>query len=213
MEKATDFAMIGDRMLVESFAAWVGGLGDLRLVAAARTVGELAAAAGARPDVVLLDALLCDRSDPVANVRRLVEQRHRVIVIDVEPTRAYITAAIGAGARGYVGKDQDLMTLARAIRTVAAGGLAYSEGLALAATRGGSPPCPRLSAREHAVLHAYVSGLTLDAAARQIGIRPATAKTYLARVKAKYEEIGRPAYTKLELAIRVREDGAGYAQP
>jgi hypothetical protein len=37
-------------------------------------------------------------------------------------------------------------------------------------------------------------------------VRPGTAKTYLNRIKAKYQDIGRPAYTKLELAERVRED-------
>ena len=64
----------------------------------------------------------------------------------------------------------------------------------------------RLSAREQALLTAYVSGLTLEAAARQVGIRPTTAKTYLRRVKAKYQAIGRPAYTKVDLARRVWEE-------
>ncbi|HZI76799.1 MAG TPA: LuxR C-terminal-related transcriptional regulator, partial [Gemmatimonadales bacterium] len=66
---------------------------------------------------------------------------------------------------------------------------------------------PRLSARERQVLIAYASGMTLEVAARHIGIKPGTAKTYLDRVKAKYRAIGRPAYTKLELAQRIREDG------
>jgi hypothetical protein len=57
------------------------------------------------------------------------------------------------------------------------------------------------------VLLAYASGMTLDSAARLLGIRPETAKTYLGRVKAKYLRAGRPTYTKLDLANRVREDG------
>jgi DNA-binding SARP family transcriptional activator/tetratricopeptide (TPR) repeat protein/DNA-binding CsgD family transcriptional regulator len=70
------------------------------------------------------------------------------------------------------------------------------------------PPAQRvrLSVREHALLTAYVSGMTLEAAARQVGIRPTTAKTYLRRVKAKYQAVGRPAHTKLELARRVWEE-------
>jgi tetratricopeptide (TPR) repeat protein len=64
----------------------------------------------------------------------------------------------------------------------------------------------RLSAREHALLTAYVSGLTLEEAARQVGIRPTTAKTYLRRVKAKYQAAGNPAHTKVELARRVWEE-------
>jgi DNA-directed RNA polymerase specialized sigma24 family protein len=63
-----------------------------------------------------------------------------------------------------------------------------------------------LSVREHALLTAYVSGMTLEEAARHVGIRPTTAKTYLRRVKAKYQAIGRPANTKVELARRVWEE-------
>jgi DNA-binding CsgD family transcriptional regulator len=66
--------------------------------------------------------------------------------------------------------------------------------------------CVQLSVREHALLTAYVSGMTLEAAARHVGIRPTTAKTYLRRVRAKYQAIGRPAHTKLELARRVWEE-------
>jgi two-component system, NarL family, nitrate/nitrite response regulator NarL len=64
----------------------------------------------------------------------------------------------------------------------------------------------QLSVREHALLTAYVSGMTLEEAARHVGVRPTTAKTYLRRVRAKYEAIGRPANTKVELARRVWED-------
>lgn len=71
----------------------------------------------------------------------------------------------------------------------------------------GTPLRPRLSEREKSVLIAYTSGMTLDAVARRVGVRPSTAKTYLERVKAKYREIGRPAYTKTELRQRAREDG------
>jgi DNA-binding SARP family transcriptional activator/DNA-binding CsgD family transcriptional regulator len=66
--------------------------------------------------------------------------------------------------------------------------------------------CVQLSVREQALLTAYVSGMTLEEAARHLGIRPATAKTYLRRVKAKYQAIGRPANTKVELARRVWEE-------
>ena len=54
---------------------------------------------------------------------------------------------------------------------------------------------------------AYAAGMTLEAAARRTGIRPSTAKHYLERIKQKYRSAGRPTYTKLDLAARVREDG------
>jgi DNA-binding CsgD family transcriptional regulator len=37
--------------------------------------------------------------------------------------------------------------------------------------------------RDRQLLLAYAAGMTLDAAARRIGIRPATAKHYLERIK------------------------------
>jgi len=48
--------------------------------------------------------------------------------------------------------------------------------------------------------------MTLVAAARQAGIKPGTAREYLARIKRKYTDAGRPTHTKLDLAQRLRED-------
>jgi DNA-binding NarL/FixJ family response regulator len=101
------------------------------------------------------------------------------------------------------GRDQDLPDLAAAIRAVVEGDCA--PGVDVGQPEHGRAR-PRLSEREESVLRAYASGLTLDAAARQVGVRPSTAKTYLERVKEKYRQAGRPAYTKTELAQRVRED-------
>ncbi|WFE28793.1 hypothetical protein O7623_06290 [Solwaraspora sp. WMMD791] len=66
---------------------------------------------------------------------------------------------------------------------------------------------PRLSPQETAVLVAYLSGLTMDASARRVGVGVGTAKQYLERVKRKYAAAGRPAYTKLDLARCAVEDG------
>ncbi|MFY1649846.1 hypothetical protein ACN27J_02965 [Solwaraspora sp. WMMB762] len=68
-------------------------------------------------------------------------------------------------------------------------------------------PGPRLSQQETAVLVAYLSGLTMVASARRVGVGLGTAKQYLERVKRKYAAAGRPAQTKLELARRAVEDG------
>jgi two-component system, NarL family, nitrate/nitrite response regulator NarL len=114
---------------------------------------------------------------------------------------------VRAGASGYLTKDHDLAVLAEAIRAAAAGEMVHSTELAFAWCRSDRPDRPQLSAQERAILLAYASGLTLATAARQVGIRPATAKSYLDRVKDKYAKAGRPTYTKLDLAARVREDG------
>ncbi|MGW0804779.1 LuxR C-terminal-related transcriptional regulator [Nonomuraea sp. NPDC002799] len=191
-------------MLIEGFQAWAARMGGLRFVAQARTVGELLGDnPGSLPDVTVLDLFLPDHSAPDTNVRRLVGTGHRVVVYGAAADSARMASALLAGAHGYVHRDQDLNALAAAIRAVATGeAVCPRQFLATI-----SLPCrPRLSDREHAVLLAYGSGMTLKAVASHIGISIATAKTYLERVKAKYEQAGRPAYTKLELAARLRED-------
>jgi two-component system, NarL family, nitrate/nitrite response regulator NarL len=152
-----------------------------------------------RPDVVLVEVALREGPDPVADVRALCRAGYRVLAL-CRSSDPYLGAALlGTGACLLLGRKQTIIAIVAAIRACGPrNGVASSAGH----TR------PRLSQRERSVLLAYASGMTLDAVAEQVGIRPSTAKTYLERVKAKYLEIGRPAYTKLELAQRASEDSA-----
>jgi two-component system, NarL family, nitrate/nitrite response regulator NarL len=200
-----------DRMLLDGMTAWFSSVEDLELRACVSTVDELVLAEPA--DVVVLDLLLADRSDPVHNVTRVLDTGSRVLVVSVVPESAQGIDVVRAGASGYLTKDHDLDVLTAAIREVAAGGTAHSPELAYAWFRDDRPDRPRLSGQERAVLMAYASGMTLVAAARKVGVRPATAKKYLDRVKEKYTTAGRPTYTKLDLADRVREDGLNRHQP
>ncbi|WP_308120575.1 response regulator transcription factor [Streptomyces bambusae] len=161
---------------------------------------------GAPADVVLLDLVLRDGSAPADNIRRLLRAGSRVLVISTVPDRSRIIEAVRAGADGYLTKDNDLPTLVAAVKDLAAGRGAHSTELAFACAYDNSPDRPRLSPREREILLDYASGLTLKSAARRAGITVHTAKDYLDRVKAKYQQAGRPAYTKVDLARRVRED-------
>ncbi|WP_424887204.1 response regulator [Streptomyces sp. XH2] len=210
-----------DRMLLDGLQAWLGRVPELRLVATAATVAELLGAppdghlpygsGGSGPgyvpaDVVLLDLVLRDGSAPADNIRRLLRTGSRVLMISTVPDRSRIIEAIRAGADGYLTKDHDLPTLVDAVKELAAGRSAHSVELAFACAHDNSPARPQLSPRERQILLDYASGLTLKSAARRAGITVHTAKDYLDRVKAKYQQAGRPTYTKLDLARRVRED-------
>lgn len=200
-----------DRMLTDGMRAWLGGVPGLRLVATATTPAELLRPPDpglpyAAPDVVLLDLRLGDGSDPVENIRLLLSSGSRVLVISTVPDRVRIIESVRAGADGYLTKDNDLPTLVAAIEDVAAGRGAHSPELAFACAHDDSPARPRLSPRERQILLDYASGMTLKSAARRAGITVHTAKDYLDRVKAKYRQAGRPAYTKIDLARLVRED-------
>ncbi|MGW2178355.1 response regulator [Streptomyces sp. NPDC001732] len=195
-----------DRMLRDGIRSWLAGVPGLRLVGCACTVDELLAGRGEQADVVLLDLVLRDGRPSAENIRRLREAGSRVLMISVVPDRDRIVAAIADGADGYLTKDHDLSVLVEAIEEVAAGGTAHSPELAFAwACDQGIRP--KLSPKEREVLVGYASGLTLKATARRAGITANTAKYYLDRVKAKYQDAGRPTYTKIDLALRVREDG------
>ncbi|MFD7229446.1 response regulator [Streptomyces sp. NPDC059881] len=215
-----------DRMLLDGLRLWLGGVPGVHLAATAGTVDGLltgtagtveahltgtAAAQGAGAvlpfDVVLLDLVLGDGSQPPDNIRRLRAAGPRVLVISTVVDRRRIVAAIAAGADGYLTKDHDLPTLVRAVEEVAAGGTAHSAELAFAWAHDDGSTRPSLSPKERQVLLEYASGLTLKATARRVGVSPHTAKYYLDRVKDKYQQAGRPTYTKIDLAARVREDG------
>ncbi|WP_081236270.1 response regulator transcription factor [Streptomyces viridosporus] len=204
-----------DRMLLDGLRVWLDGVPEVFLAATARTVDGLLGPAGADGpdagsvpyDVVLLDLVLGDGSRPPDNIRRLRAAGARVLVISTVADRRRIVAAIAAGADGYLTKDHDLPTLVKAVEEVAGGGTAHSAELAFAWAHDDGPARPRLSPKERQVLLEYASGLTLKATARRAGVSPHTAKYYLDRVKEKYQQAGRPAYTKIDLASRVREDG------
>jgi DNA-binding NarL/FixJ family response regulator len=84
MAKMIDIAAVDDDvMLLEGMGNWIGGTGDIRLVATARTVDSLLGAMTTPATVVLLDLVLADRSEPAQNVRRLVEAGQRVLVMSV----------------------------------------------------------------------------------------------------------------------------------
>ncbi|WP_053758887.1 MULTISPECIES: response regulator transcription factor [Streptomyces] len=203
-----------DRMLLDGLRAWLDGVPEVWLAATAGTVDDLLAGAGSAEvggpvpyDVVLLDLVLGDGSQPPDNIGRLRAAGPRVLVISAVADRRRIVAAIAAGADGYLTKDHDLPTLVKAVEEVAGGGTAHSAELAFAWAHDDGPVRPSLSPKERQVLLEYASGLTLKATARRAGVSPHTAKYYLDRVKEKYQQAGRPTYTKIDLAARVREDG------
>jgi len=198
-------AIDDDRMLLGGLAVWLRDADGIELVATAATVTELLENPP-EADVVLLDLRLGDGTRPTDNVRALVGAGFRVLVVSTAPEYSHVVDTVGAGAAGYLTKDNDLAVLADAVRQVAAGETAYSRELVFSWVSDRRAGRPELSPQEQAVLLAYASGATLDTAARKAGIQPGTAKKYLERVKNKYRAAGRVADTKLQLADRIRED-------
>lgn len=214
MSPEISVAAVEDNLiLVDGLRAWMSGLADVELTAITPTVAELLRPPRQPFDVVLLDADLRAEPDTAANARLLLDAGYRVLVIDGTAELGSVARTLATGVHGYLTRDHDLAALGATLRAIALGGTAWSLGPTTAAEPDGHSVRPLLSEREHAVLMAYASGRTLESTARYLGISVETAKTYLKRIKAKYQMAGLPVHTKLDLAEQVRADCAGGSCP
>jgi two-component system, NarL family, nitrate/nitrite response regulator NarL len=201
-------AIDNDRMLLEGMAAWIATAGDIDLAEMASSVSEYLAS-DARAPVVLLDLNLEDFSDPAANVQMLVDAGKRVIVMSVIPDKVHIINVSQAGAAAYITKDHNLSALADVIRRVFRGDPTLTTEHAFWLSQDTRANRPQLSPQELRILQLYASGMALKSAAKRVGVAYGTARTYLARVQAKYAEAGRPINNRVDYAVRLREDQFG----
>lgn len=174
-------------------------------VSRARGVDEIVATPGPY-EVVVLDVQLGDDSDPADNVRRINDNGWPVLLYTQEANARMVARCFRAGAKGIVGKSQDLADLLEAVSLVA-GGQPYLSGEWASVLSSDVAVIPSLAPREAEALKMYASGLPMKSVARRMGISPETVKDYLMRVRRRYDEVGRPAATKTELYVRAMEDG------
>ncbi|MGI6879197.1 response regulator [Microbacterium sp. gxy059] len=156
-------------------------------------------------DVVLLDLMLGDGRTVTENVRALAPVP--VVIHSVADRPEAVREGLAAGARGVVSKASPLDAVVEAVRTVAAGDPLDNLEWASAVEGDRAFADAQLSDRERDVLRFYAAGLPLTAVAQRLGIAYSTAKELIARVRAKYIEVGRPAPTKVDLLRRAMEDG------
>ncbi|GAB2576450.1 sigma factor-like helix-turn-helix DNA-binding protein [Microlunatus antarcticus] len=159
------------------------------------------------PDVVVLDLVLGDGSDPGDTVARVVAAGSRVLVYSVLDNPRLIRSALAAGAHGLSRKSEPVQVTVDKLRQVAAGQTLVSPEI-LAMIDGDTDFVrARLSEREREVLVLYVSGLEISQIAQQLFVTENSAREYLRRIRAKYTEVERPASTKVDLLRRAIEDG------
>jgi two-component system nitrate/nitrite response regulator NarL len=103
-----------------------------------------------------------------------------------------VRAALAVGAAGFVGKDESVAGILRALERVAAGDIAIDPVLLRAAVRArpasGGPPGQRLSilsGRERQVLRGIVAGRSTKEIARAMGVSTSTAGTHVQNVLTK----------------------------
>lgn len=203
--EAVRIAIVEDHVLVrEALMHEVGALGHEVVV-----VGATLAAVDGRQDIdlLLLDLDLADGLVDPDSVAGLVRSDVQVIIVSALSNPAHVRALIGTGVVGVVAKQDGLADLASAIASAVRQEPWMSPLLAQAMAADDASNRPTLSDKELQALRLYACGLKLDSVARRMGISSSTAKQYIDRVRAKYEQAGHSARTKTELYQAGVEDG------
>ena len=144
----------------------------------------------------------------MGSLRRLCDTGLPVIVYSHLSSDEVVLAGIEAGAASYVSKTEGKDHLIEAVASLAAGGPPYiGPRMAEALGRGNSGRRICLSEREKQVLVAWFQTESKDEVGRLLHIAPATVRTHLQRIRAKYAHVARPASTKSALLARAIEDG------
>lgn len=179
---------LGLRSALEDYA-------DIAIIAEAGTAAEgIAAVARHKPDVVLLDLHLPDKSG-VHACRELLKIRPQtqVLILTSSSNERNVQEAMTAGAQGYLLKDNDGASLAAGLRAVAAGKAVLDPAMAgqvlnLVKRRPGASAAEKLrqlSHQEQRVVAFLADGLTNKQIGDQLGLTEKTVKNYLATIFTK----------------------------
>lgn len=168
---------------------------DLAIIGEAGTAAAgVEAAARLKPDVVMLDLHLPDKSGLLA-CRDLLRVRPdvSVLILTSSSSERHMHDAIAAGAKGYLLKENDGAALAAALRAVARGDSVFDPSMAgqvlnLVKNRGLPSPAEKLgllSPQERRVVARLAGGLTNKEIGDQLGLTEKTVKNYLATIFSK----------------------------
>ncbi|MEN9645742.1 MAG: hypothetical protein RL238_2411 [Actinomycetota bacterium] len=166
----------------------LGSFDDLEVVGTASDGLEAVEAVGElRPDVVLMDLSMpnMDGIEATAAVKQQYPDTHVVVLTTFQEPRQ-VSAALGAGASGYLVKDVEPEVLVAGIRAAVQGGAPLSPSVAAGLLRGSSTMSmvspSSLTPRELEILQLIVDGHTNQQIARALGISEKTVKTHCSRL-------------------------------
>jgi DNA-binding NarL/FixJ family response regulator len=181
-----------------------------RIVAEAATGAEaIAAAAAHRPEVVLIDDHLPDRS--CTDVCAAILGDHgsaAIIVLSRSNTEASVRAALDAGARGFLLEDSDELDLSRTIDRVLAGEKVVDPAAAAAILESGPGDQPRLTTQELNVLRLVAEGLTNPEIGERLYLSRHTVKEYVSHAMRKLDATNRIEAVRKASALGLIESAA-----
>jgi DNA-binding NarL/FixJ family response regulator len=187
-------------LLVDDHGVVRRGLrGFLELLDDIEVVGEaedgraaIEAAASLEPDVILMD-LVMPRLDGIGAISAIKAERPGIEIVALTSfiEESKVTAALEAGAAGYVLKDATAEEVAAAVRAAHAGEVHLDPAVARLLTqrmrerRDRDEPVEPLTEREREVLALVGRGLANKEIAYELGITERTARTHVSNILGK----------------------------
>jgi DNA-binding NarL/FixJ family response regulator len=188
--------------ILDALGGAVGEAVDLELVATARSLGEvlrlLTGTDRTACDVVVSDVQLAGEAEGLRLLDAVGPDGPAVLLLSSFDQPPLIRTAFERGAAGYLRKTSEVADILEAIRTVAAGGTAFSASM-LRAIR--SAP-RRPSDREIEVLTLVCGGASNDEVGAQLGVTEKTVESHLRRLFDRYGVLSRT-----ELAVLALREG------
>jgi DNA-binding NarL/FixJ family response regulator len=173
-------------IVCDAISAILCAQGARVLGAARHGPGAIEAIEQFRPQVALIDLGLPGLNGAeVARRAGRVSPETAVVVYTGTAELAALTAALDAGARGFVLKDAPLPDLVRAIELVMGGSLYIDPGLAALLLDDSRSAADTLTAREREVLRLAADGLPNEQIGKRLFISPQTVRGHIGNAMRK----------------------------
>lgn len=188
--------------ILDAVAAALRDAPDLALAGTARTLDEarslLAGPRAVAADVVVSDVQLAGEAEGLRLLETVGPEGPAVLLLSSFDQPPLIRTAFERGAAGYLLKTSEVSEILDAVRTVAAGGTAFSA--AMLRTIRSAPRRP--SDREIEVLVAVCAGASNDEIGARLGVTEKTVESHLRRLFDRYGVLSRT-----ELAVLAMREG------
>jgi DNA-binding NarL/FixJ family response regulator len=179
----------------DGLAGVIAAMPDFVLVGSAASGTEVVEACRTvSPDIVVMDLHMPDL-DGIAATRQILASHPDVVVLvlTMYDDEAMLTAAVQAGARGYLVKGATHADIERALRATAAGDVVFGAGVAVAALTRLSDsaqaplPLPDLTQREREILTLLARGYGTTRIASQLFLSAKTVRNHVSNILAKLD--------------------------
>ena len=163
--------------------------GDIDVVGEATTATEaVASVEQLKPDVVLMDVGLPGGGLEATREVVATQPHTKVLMLTMSEDQRTLSAAVQAGATGYLVKGVERDELIDAIRAVASGTLVFAAAVARPVLDSVAKPriaFPELTDREREVLELMADGLTNTAIGQRLFLSPKTVRNYVSNIIGK----------------------------